>query len=73
MSAATATDPQWLTSLEAFTGKDRSQTERLTVDITETAEISDLEETTRFVGALKALGCRVALDDFTPATRPSAI
>ena len=64
VSAATATDPQWLTSLEAFTGKDRSQTERLTVEITETAAISDLEETSRFVGALKALGCRVALDDF---------
>ena len=64
VSAATTSDPQWLTSLEAFTGRERSLTERLTVEITETAAISDLEETTRFVGALKALGCRVALDDF---------
>ena len=38
--------------------------ERLTIEITETAAISDLEETAKFVAALKALGCRVALDAF---------
>jgi diguanylate cyclase (GGDEF)-like protein len=64
VSAVTATDPQWLASLEAFTGKDRALTERLTIEITETAAISDLDETVKFVRALKALGCRVALDDF---------
>jgi diguanylate cyclase (GGDEF)-like protein len=64
VSAATATDPQWLAGLEAFTNKDRSLTERLTIEITETAAISDLAETVKFVSALKALGCRVALDDF---------
>ncbi len=64
VSAATATDPQWLAGLEAFTGKDRALTERLTIEITETAAISDLAETADFVKSLKALGCRVALDDF---------
>ena len=64
VSAATATDPQWLQGLEAFTGKGQGLAERLTIEITETAAISDLEETAKFVGALKALGCRVALDDF---------
>jgi diguanylate cyclase (GGDEF)-like protein len=64
VSAATATDAQWLSSLEAFTGKERALTERLTIEITETAAISDLAETVKFVSALKALGCRVALDDF---------
>ena len=39
-------------------------TTRLTVEITETAAISDLDETVKFVAALKALGVRVALDDF---------
>ncbi len=64
VSAATATDPQWLAVLEAFTSKDRSLTDRLTIEITETAAIADLAETVKFVSALKVLGCRVALDDF---------
>jgi diguanylate cyclase (GGDEF)-like protein len=64
VSAATATDPQWLQGLEAFTGKAPGLPERLTIEITETAAISNLQETAKFVSALKALGCRVALDDF---------
>lgn len=64
VSAATATDPQWLEGLEAFLSKWQGLAERLTVEITETAAISDLEETAKFVAALKRLGCRVALDDF---------
>jgi diguanylate cyclase (GGDEF)-like protein len=64
VSAVTATDAQWLACLEAFSGKDPTLTRRLTVEITETAAISDLDETVKFVSALKALGCRVALDDF---------
>ena len=64
VSAATTTDPQWVANLGAFAGADRSLTTRLTVEITETAAISDLDETVKFVAALKALGVRVALDDF---------
>ena len=64
VSAATATDQHWIANLKAFTGGDRLLTTRLTVEITETAAISDLDETVKFVGALKALGVRVALDDF---------
>ena len=64
VSAATATDPQWLHGLEAFAARASGLAERLTIEITETAAISDLEETAKFVAALKALGCRVALDDF---------
>ncbi len=64
VSAATATDPQWLHGLEAFVGKGSGLAERLTIEITETAAISDLEESAKFVASLKALGCRVALDDF---------
>ncbi len=64
VSAATAADGQWLKALDALSAKDRSLTSRLTVEITETAAISDMGETIRFVRALKALGSRVALDDF---------
>jgi len=64
VSAGTATDPQWMEALEGFTGKDRSLTERLTVEITETAAISDVKAAVKFVTTLKELGCRVALDDF---------
>ena len=55
---------QWMAALEGFTGNDRTLTERLTVEITETAAISDIKAAIKFVGTLKALGCRVALDDF---------
>ena len=64
VSGETATDPEWLVVLRGLTAEDRSLTERLTVEITETAAISDLEESVRFVESLKSLGCRVAIDDF---------
>lgn len=64
VSAATSSDSQWVQGLAAFAGKDRSLTERLTIEIAETAAIADVAATTRFVEALKALGCSVALDNF---------
>lgn len=64
VSALSTTDRHWIDALEALTGKDRKLTERLTVEITETAAVSDMEATANFVTALKRAGCRVALDDF---------
>ena len=37
---------------------------RLVIEITETAALYDIEESARFVNALRRIGCRVALDDF---------
>src|SRR3546814_20694942 len=37
---------------------------RLIVEITETAALQDVEDSARFVTAVRDLGCRVALDDF---------
>ncbi|MFY1005193.1 EAL domain-containing protein, partial [Escherichia coli] len=38
--------------------------ERLTVEITETAAIQDIEDIRGFVTRLKNYGCRIAIDDF---------
>src|SRR3546814_10640852 len=37
---------------------------RLIIEITETAALQDFEETARFIGTVRDLGCKVALDDF---------
>ena len=37
---------------------------RLIIEITETVAIEDLVEAQRFIGSMRDLGCRVALDDF---------
>ncbi|EQB29627.1 EAL domain-containing protein [Sphingobium ummariense] len=44
--------------------RDRSLARRLVVEITETAAHSSLRETVDFVTQLRALGCRIAIDDF---------
>lgn len=64
VSGQTATDSEWLDAVRAQTAGDRSLTERLLVEITETAAIMDIEESVGFVESLKKLGCRVAIDDF---------
>jgi EAL domain-containing protein (putative c-di-GMP-specific phosphodiesterase class I) len=38
--------------------------QRLQVELTETAAVSDLDDARRFIAALQALGCGVSLDDF---------
>jgi diguanylate cyclase (GGDEF)-like protein len=64
VSSLTATDHEWLVTLHRLTGGRRSLTERLTIEITETAAIHDLDLSINFVDTLKELGCRVAIDDF---------
>ncbi|MEL6287397.1 MAG: bifunctional diguanylate cyclase/phosphodiesterase [Pseudomonadota bacterium] len=64
VSGLTATNHAWLVALDRLTGGDRKITNRITVEITETAAIQDLDESVNFVDALKELGCKVAIDDF---------
>ncbi len=64
VSGLTASDHEWLVTLHRLTGGRRSMTERLTIEITETAAIHDLDLSINFVDTLKELGCRVAIDDF---------
>ena len=64
ISGLTTSDPTWLRTLVALVGNRPEIAERLIVEITETAALEDMEETVNFVSAVRAKGCRVALDDF---------
>jgi len=64
LSAGTTADRTWLSALQGMILDRPEIASRLIVEITETAVIEDLDETARFVSAVRALGCRVALDDF---------
>lgn len=64
VSALTVTDPGWIEDKLTALETEPELASRLTVEVTETAAILDLPECARFLGRLKALGCRLALDDF---------
>lgn len=64
VSGETASDSAWLNALRGLAKGDCSLTRRMMVEITETAAITDIEESISFVASLKELGCRVAIDDF---------
>lgn len=64
VSALSANDPEWLSTLFDLLQDQPSIASRLTVEITETMALQDLEEASQFVRTLRELGCRVALDDF---------
>jgi len=64
VSGLTSTDQTWLRHVVGLLRTQPQVAERLIVEITETASLEDVEECARFVSTLRALGCRVALDDF---------
>lgn len=64
VSGKTANDPVWLSNLTAFITAHRDVAERLIIETTETVAIHDIEETQKFVNAVRDLGCKVAIDDF---------
>jgi diguanylate cyclase (GGDEF)-like protein len=64
ISGLTATDRSWLRAITALLRDKKEVARRLLVEITETEALHDIDESARFVGALRELGCRVALDDF---------
>ncbi|WP_425403065.1 putative bifunctional diguanylate cyclase/phosphodiesterase [Hwanghaeella sp.] len=64
ISSLTVTDQSWLRTLVSRITSKPSMAERLIVEITETAALEDFEVSARFVSAVRALGCKVALDDF---------
>ena len=64
VSGLTTTDPAWLRRFVSLLSGRADVAERLIIEITETVALSDLDETVRFVHAVRNEGCRVALDDF---------
>ena len=64
VSGITATDPRWYGQLTEILSEQREINDRLTIEITETVALNDLNETARFIAALRELGCSVAIDDF---------
>lgn len=64
ISGLTATDYAWLRAITTLLRGKPELARRLVIEITETAALHDIEESARFVGALRVLGCRIALDDF---------
>jgi diguanylate cyclase (GGDEF)-like protein len=64
ISALTTADRPWLRALTARLRADPELSRRLIIEITETAALYDIDESARFVDALRRAGCRVALDDF---------
>ena len=64
VSGLTCSDHEWLVTLQRLTGGRKELTNRMAIEITETAAIQDLDQSINFVDTLKELGCRVAIDDF---------
>ncbi len=64
VSSLTASDHDWIVALHRLTGGRKEISSRLTVEITETSAIHDIDQTIAFVDTLRELGCKVAIDDF---------
>ena len=64
VSGRTASDPMWLDTLVAKLREDQGLAARLTVEITETMALHEIEGSAEFVKTLRDLGCQLAIDDF---------
>ena len=64
VSPASATDPDWWSCLTARVRPRPDIATRLILEITETAAIHHIGDTSGFVTRAKDLGCRIAIDDF---------
>jgi diguanylate cyclase (GGDEF)-like protein len=64
ISPDTTMDPDWWASIESLMRAHPGVAERLIVEITETVAIQDIDDLCSFTNRLKALGSRIAIDDF---------
>jgi EAL domain-containing protein (putative c-di-GMP-specific phosphodiesterase class I) len=64
VSARTVSTPSFLEDVEATLARYRVEPSLLTLEITETAVVSDIVQVSRFADRLDKIGCHFALDDF---------
>jgi EAL domain-containing protein (putative c-di-GMP-specific phosphodiesterase class I) len=64
MSGHTLHDPHFFIRLSAALESCKEMAGRLTIELTETCVIEDVEATVRAVGVIRRLGAKVAMDDF---------
>ena len=64
VSAATLRDPEWIDRFTQTLALHPGAAERLIVEVIETVAISDVEATIALLARVKALGVKVAMDDF---------
>jgi EAL domain-containing protein (putative c-di-GMP-specific phosphodiesterase class I) len=64
ISAKSMSDPHFAAIIEAAVMGSGVEPGRLTLELTETAAVTNLEEATVFADRLRRAGCRLALDDF---------
>jgi diguanylate cyclase (GGDEF)-like protein len=64
VSPISLTDPVWLDAFRVLMRTHAGVSERLVIEVTETATISHAEESRRILGIIKECGCRIAIDDF---------
>ncbi|MFK7885973.1 MAG: putative bifunctional diguanylate cyclase/phosphodiesterase [Gammaproteobacteria bacterium] len=64
LSSQSLTDVEFRERLERRIGQNNPLAKQLCFEITETGVIANLDVATEFIAAIKALGCRFALDDF---------
>jgi diguanylate cyclase (GGDEF)-like protein len=68
VSPISLTDPVWLDAFRLLMRTHSGLSERLIVEVTETATISHAKESLRVIHAIKDCGCKVAIDDFGAGT-----
>ena len=64
VSPSSTNDPSWWNGLAAVLRAHPGCGERLTIEITETTAIRDIDEARGLVARVKDLGCKIAIDDF---------
>ena len=64
VSGVTATEAVGLEGYLKHIEANRNVADRMTIELTETSNLRNLEESVRFLSRLRDLGCRIAIDDF---------